>query len=129
MCKLISLEFWNIEWWGSEVHDNAAVEFVIELAHYLKDNPNIVSTNRKDFMSDDLTLGEGNNIVYTTHIAPILEHNCLTQILKTLRERGNYQEPGFLVAEAVGTWFAGKVSSCYTIIKSNVDVLISYLSS
>jgi len=67
--------------------------------------------------------------VYTTHIAPILEHNRLIQNLKTFKERGNYQERGFLVAEAVGTRFAKKVSSCYTILKSNVDVLVSYLSS
>jgi len=127
---LVSLEFWNIEWWGSEERDNAAVEFAIELAQFLKNNPNIVTTNKKYFMHVDLIHDEGeDDVVYTTYIAPILEHNRLIQNLKTFKERGNYQERGFLVAEAVGTLFASKVSSCYTILKANVDVLVSYLSS
>ncbi len=127
---LVSLEFGNIEWWGSEERDIAAVEFAVELALFLKNNPNILYTNKKDFMAEDVgIIGGKDDVVYTTHIAPILEHNRLIQNLKTFKERGNYQERGFLVAEAVGTRFAKKVSSCYTILKSNVDVLVSYLSS
>ncbi len=127
---LVSLEFGNIEWWGSEERDIAAVEFAVELALFLKNNPNIVSTNKKDFMANDFDIDEGeDDVVYTTHIAPILEHNRLIQNLKAFKERGNYQERGFLVAEAVGTRFASKVSSCYTILKANVDVLVTYLSS
>jgi len=127
---LVSLEFWNIDWWGSEECDDEAAEFAIELAQFVKNNPNIVSTNKREFMGDYFHVGQcKDDVVYTTHIAPILEHNRLIQNLKTFKERGNYQMRGFLVAEAVGTRFAGKVASCYTILKSNVDVLVSYLSS
>jgi len=34
-----------------------------------------------------------------------------------------------LVAEAVGRRFANKPSSCYTVLKANVDALVAYLSS
>jgi len=121
---LVSLEFWYIEWWGSEERDNAAVEFAIELAQFVKNNPNIVSTNKKEFIADDFDNEGKDDVVYTTHIAPILEHNRLIQNLKTFKVRGNYQDRGFLVAEAVGTRFASEVSSCYTILKSNVSIFI-----
>jgi len=31
--------------------------------------------------------------------------------------------------EAIGAWFATKVSSCYTMLKANADVLVSFLPS
>jgi len=128
---LVSLEFWHIDWWGSKECDDAEVEFAMEMTRFLKSNINIVSTNKKEFIVDDFDLFNEykDEIVYTTYIAPILEHNRLIQNLKILRERANYQMRGFLVSEAVGTRFAGKVSSCYTVLKANVDVLVSYLSS
>jgi len=131
---LDSLEFWYIKWWGSEDRDTAVVEFAMALAQFLKNNPNILTANTKDYMSDeyddDYDGGDINyEVVYTTYIGPILEHNRLIKYLKTLKDRGNYKERGFLVAEAVGTRFATKVSCCYTILKANVDVLVSYLSS
>jgi len=126
---LISLEFWNIEWWGSQQRKIAAVEFAMEVAQFLRNNPTILFTNKKGFIGIDFDGDGEDDVAYTTYIAPILEYHRLIVNLKTLRERGNYQVRGFLVAEAVGTRFAGKFSSCYTIVKANVDVLVSYLSS
>jgi len=60
-------------------------------------------------MGDYFDVGKcKDDVVYTTHIAPILEHNQLILNLNTLRERGNYRERGFLVSVAVGTRFAGR---------------------
>jgi len=67
--------------------------------------------------------------LYTTYLAPVLEHNCLRHNLKTLKEREKYEVRGCLVSEAVGTGFAENVSSCYTVLKANLDVLVSSLSS
>jgi len=66
------------------------------------------------------------DVVYTTHIALILEHNRLKQNLKTLRERGGARFCGF-----GSDWNAvcRKVSSLYTMLKANVDVLLAHLSS
>jgi len=49
--------------------------------------------------------------------------------LITLRKTENYQVRGFLIAEAMGRLLAKKTSSCYTVLKANIDVLISYLLS
>jgi len=126
---LISLEFEHVDWWGSKERDDAVLEFSIDFAQFLKNNPNIVSTNKR-FMGNDYDVFAANgDIVYNTHIAPILEYNCLMKNLKTLKERGNDKERGFLVAEAVGTRSATKVSSCYPILKANMDVLVSCISS
>jgi len=54
--------------------------------------------------------------MYTTHIASILEHYRLINNLKRFEERGNYKERGFLVAEAVETQIATKVSGCHTVL-------------
>jgi len=133
---LRSLEFKYIEWWGSQERDIAAVEFALEMAQFLKNNPNIVSTNTNDFMSDDYNDDGKDDVIYTTYMALILEHHrlqmehrCLTENLKSFKQRGNYKVRGFLVAEAVGTRYATKVSSCYTMLRMNMDVLVSYLSS
>jgi len=121
---LISLEFWHIHRWGSPIRADGTVEFAIELAQFLKNNPIIVSTNKANVIGYYC-----DNDVYTIHIAPILEQHSLLQNLKILKTRANDKEGGFLVAEAIGTRFATKPSSCYTILKVNVDVLVSYLSS
>jgi len=111
----------------------AADEFTMKVAQFLQNNLTILFTNKKGFIDDiydDDSDGDGeDDVAYTAYIAPILEYHSLTVNLKTLRERGNYQVRGFLVAEAVGTRFAGNISSCYTIVQANVDVLVSYLSS
>jgi len=125
---LISLEFKYILWWGSEDEELAGVEFALEWAQCLKHNPNILSTNSQSYFSDDHNDGN-DDILYTTYLAPILEHNRLLQNLKILKERENYEVRGFLVSEAIGTKLAGKVSGCYTMLKANVDVLVSFLSS
>jgi len=45
-----------------------------------------------------------------------------------LKERENNEVCSFLVLEAIGTWFVIKISSCYTMLKLNADVLVSFLS-
>jgi len=128
---LTSLEFKDIDWWGSR-HDEklAEVEFALKVAQFLKDNPNILATTTKYYFGDDCDDDDGDDegILYTTHLAPVLEHNHLLKNLKTLK-RENYEVRGFLVSEAIGTRFATKVSSSYTMLKANVDVLVSFLSS
>jgi len=129
-CKTInSLGFEFISWWGSIFEELARVEFALELAHFLKHNQNIISTNTKTYFNDERDYAHADDILYTTYLAPVLEHNRLLQNLKMLKERENYEVRGFLVSEAVGTRFAGKVSHCYTMIKGNMDVLVSFLSS
>jgi len=119
---LISLEFRHIAWCGSEYHFNMP-EIVVQLAQFLKNNPNILATNTMLYFYDH------NDGLYERHIAPILEHHHLTKNLKILKERESYQVRGFLVAEAVGTRFPTKVSICYIILQANMDVLVSYLLS
>ncbi len=105
-CKtLISLEFKDILWWDSEDDEVAQVAFAMELAQFLKDNTNILTTNKKSYFGDHSYNGNG-GILYTTYLAPILEHNRLIKNLKTLEERENYEVRGFLAAEVVGTRFA-----------------------
>jgi len=70
----------------------------------------MINDYNEDYNDDE------DDVMYTTHIAPILEHNRLIKNLKTLIEKGNYQERGFLVTEVVEMWFTTKVSSCYTIL-------------
>jgi len=125
---LTSLEFKYILWWGSDDEQVAGGEFALELAQFLKDNPNILATNTKTYFGDDYDDGN-DDILYTTHLAPILEHNRLLNNLKGLKERENYEVRGFLVSEAIGALFATKVSSCYTMLKANADVLVSFLPS
>jgi len=124
---LTSLEFKYILWWGLEDEESVGVEFALELAQFLKDNPNILATNMKTYFGDNYDDGN-DDIVYMTHLAPILEHNRLLKNLKGLKERENYEVHGFLVLEAIGARFATKVSGCYTMLKANADVLVSFLS-
>ncbi len=129
---LMSLEFKYISWRGLGDEELAGVGFALELAQFLKDNPNILATNTKFYFcnnDEDDADADNDDILYTTHLAPILEHNRLIKNLRTLKEKANYEVGGFLVAEAVGTRFAGDLSSCYTMLKANVDILVSYLSS
>jgi len=127
-CKTLEkLEILNMSW-GPNKQEDVAVEFAVEFAQLLKDSPNILFTNRRDFFCDDDD-GEEDDELYTTHFAPILEHNRLLKNLTILKRRENYQVRGFLVAEAVGSRFAKKPSSCYTVLKANVDVIVSYLTS
>jgi len=129
---LMSLEFKYISWRGLGDEELAGVGFALELAQFLKDNPNILATNTKFYFcnnDEDDADADNDDILYTTHLAPILEHNRLIKNLRTLKEKANYEVRGFLVAEAVGTRFAGDLSSCYTMLKANVDILVSYLSS
>jgi len=125
---LVSLEFKYIVWWGSEDEELAAVEFAGEWAQFSKHNPNILTINSGSYLSDDYN-DSNDDILYMTHLAPIIEHNRLLQNLKTLKESENYEVRSFLVSEAIGTRFAGKVSSCYTMLKGNMDVFVSFLSS
>jgi len=128
-CKtLVSVEFWYLDWWGSKKRDKAALEFALELAQFLKQNPNIVSTNKREYITgDDINNdNDKDDIVYTKHIGPILEHNRLIQNLKRIDETVSYGERGFLMSEAVGRQYATNLSSCYTIVKANMDVLVSY---
>ncbi len=135
-CKtLLSLRFSGIAWWSTNKKKVAEVEFAAEFAQLLKDCPNILITNISEFffdigedVNDDDPYDDGSEL-YATHFAPILEHNRLTINLKTLRRRENTKVRGFLVAEAIGRQFANKPSSCYTVLKANVDVLVSYLPS
>jgi len=129
---LYLLEFVGIGWWESEKKEDAAVGFAVEFTKLLKDSPNIVFTNTTAFFRDENNYNYNENdhdVMYTTHFAPILEHNSLTKYLKTLKGNADYKVRGFLVAEAIGSRFSKKPSSCYTMLKANVDVLVSYLSS
>jgi len=123
--KCTTLEFEYIHWQILGGKELVAAEFVLQLAQFLKDNPNIVVFNLLTFNG---TLVFNDNL-YTAHLGPILEDNHLTKNLKMLKEMENYKVHGFLVSEALGTWYATKVSSCYRILKENVDVLVSFLSS
>jgi len=133
-CKTLNvLSFSSIMLWNSRKKKNAKVEFAVELAQLLKDSPNILSTTKGRMFSyyfdrDDDDNDKHDSVLYATHFAPILEHNRLTRNLIALRKKENDQVRGFLVAEAIGTRFAQKPSSCYTVLKANVDVLVSYLS-
>jgi len=129
-CKTLnSLEFSSIGWWSSNKKEVAASEFAVKFAQLLKYCPNILFTNETEFFCDDDDDDDDydDNVLYQTHFSPIPEHNRLTKNMITLRKKENYQVRSFLVAEAVGTRFAKKPSSCYTVIKANVDVLVAYL--
>jgi len=111
------------------------LEFAVDFAQLLKHCPNILFTNTTEFffdigddVDDDDPYDDGSEL-YATRFAPILEHNRLTNNLITLRRRENSHVRGFLVAEAIATRSTKKFSSCYTVLKANVDVLVSYLSS
>ncbi len=130
-CKtLVSLGFSGIDWWSCHLKKVAEVEFAVDFVQLLKDCPNILFTNTMTFFYHDFRgpFDDGSEL-YATHFAPILEHNRLTKHLIALKGKENYQVRGFLVAEAVGRQYATKPSSCYRILKENVDVLVSYLSS
>jgi len=130
-CKTLNrLEFSYIEW-CSDDNKYKKGEFAIIFAQLLKDNPNILFTNtRRFFFSlDCFNFDARDDELYTIYFAPILEHNRLLKNLTIFKRKENYQVRGFLVAEAVGRLFAKKPSSCYTVLKANVDVLISYLTS
>jgi len=123
-CKTLDrLKFLNIEWWCSNKKE---AEFAAEFAQLLKDSPNILFTNTRNFFDNG---DDDDDVLYTTHIAPILQHNCLIKNLAILKIKENYQVHGFLVAEAVGRQLAKKPSCCYTVLKVNVDVLVAYLTS
>jgi len=124
------LEFVDIGWWGSGKKEDAAAGFAVEFAQLLKDNANIVLTNKTAFFRDENDCNHNKDdpdVLYTTHFAPILEHNRLTRKLKTLK--GNIKVRGFLVAEVIGRRFCKKPSGCYAVLKANVDVLVSYFLS
>jgi len=120
---------WNsyILWWGSEDKELAGVKFALKLAQFLKDNPNILATNTKSYFGNDMMM---TTMAFCTQLTWLpFWNNCLVKNLKTVKERENYEMHSFLVSEAIGSWFATKVSSCYTMLKANVDVLICFLSS
>jgi len=125
--KLRSVEFC---WLDSEENEIAQVVFAAEFAQMLKNSPHICSTNKMHYIFDKNgnSCSNENYDLYKTRFAPILEHNCLKKNLETLKNE-NYEVRGFLVSEAVGTRFAENPSSCYTMLKANVDVLISCLLS
>jgi len=130
-CKTLeSLGIMDIEWWGS---NKTAAEVTVEFAQLLKDCPNILYANPTGFYNsedDDIVDDEGyEDVQYTIHYAPILEHNRLIKNLTRLKKDENCQVRGFLVAEVIGRRFAQKPSSCYTVLKANVDVLVSYYHS
>jgi len=125
---LISLEFKCITWQRSGYEEISGAGMALALAQFLKENPNILAINSKSYFRYDAD-DDDDDILYTIHLAPILEHNRLIKNLRSLKVNGNDKVRGFLVAEAVGTRFARDLSSCYTLLKANVDVLVSYLSS
>jgi len=128
-CKTLkSLKFSSIGWWSTK-KKVAELEFAVDFAQLLKNCPNILFTNTTDFFDDDDDSYDDGSELYATYFAPILEHNRLLKNLSTLRRRENSQVRGFLMAEAMGRHFADKPSSCYTVLKANADVLVSYLSS
>jgi len=133
-CKTLEkLEVVVIGWCGCYEKEFAEVQVAVEFAELLKDSPNILVTNTREFFYDNDEDEDDDNAeddeLYTTHIAPILQHNRLIKNLTILKRKENYQVRGFLVAEAVGRQFANKPSCCYTVLKANVDVLVAYLAS
>jgi len=106
--------------------------FADEFVQLLKDNANIVYTNTTAFFraeNDKNYNKDDHDVLYTTHFAPVLEHNRLTKDMEILKGTVNNKVRGFLVAELIGRWSCNKPSSCYTVLKANVDVLVSCLSS
>jgi len=130
-CKTLrSLEFMYSMWWDSEENEKAAGQFAVEFAQFLKNSPNILSINKTGYcLCRHGSAENDNDDLYATCFAPILEHNRLKKNLETLKNKENYEVRGFLVSEALGTRFAENPSSCYTMLKVNVDVLISCLLS
>jgi len=130
-CKTLNrLEFSNIAW-RSDEYVCVEGEFLIKFEQLLQDNPNILFTNTKGFFYNVYFYDDDgrDDEEYTILFAPILEHNRLLKNLTILKRKENYQVRGFLVAEAVGRRFAKKPSSSYTVLKANVDVLVSYYLS
>jgi len=129
-CKTLEkVELLKIWLWDCNNKDVAKNDFAVDFAQLLKNSPNILFTNKRNFFYDEHDKDDDDNVLYTTRIAPILEHNRLLKNLAILKRKGNYRVRSFLVAEAVGRRFAQKPSRCYTVLKANVDVLVAYLTS